>query len=275
MNREPLVTIILPAYNAVQYIDEAVQSVIGQTYSNWELIIINDGSKDGTDAYLQTLQHPSIRVFHQKNKGVSVARNVGLSIANGDLITFLDADDALSRRSLEVRADYLSAHPQVDIVDGLISVRDDALNNEKRSYRPYYQGLILTRLLKLDERVFFGPFYMFRRSLLGETKFSEKMTHAEDLLFFITLASRNNINYGHVNELVYLYRSSVSSAMSNMEGLEEGYFELLDSVMKLNGISISDVIFLRLRIARILLLSWRTRGRLNRGIAAAYKVLLV
>ena len=83
----------------------------------------------------------------------------------------------------------------VDIVDGVISVRDEALDLEKRTYHPYYQGSLLPRLLKLDDRVFFGPFYMFRKALLGDTLFSVKMTHAEDLLFFMALASKNKTNY--------------------------------------------------------------------------------
>ena len=90
-----LVSIIIPCYNAEKFIAETIQSVINQTYKNWELIIVNDGS---TDSSLQKIeefvnQEAKIKVFNKNNTGVSDSRNYGLKIAKGDFIAFLDADD--------------------------------------------------------------------------------------------------------------------------------------------------------------------------------------
>lgn len=272
---KPLVSLVMPAFNADRYIMEAVNSVVSQSLDNWELIIVNDGSTDSTRVLLEQIDDVRIHVKHQENQGVSAARNAGLAVANGEFITFLDADDFLPPRSLEVRTNYLLEHPDVDLVDGVISVRDELLKVEKRSYQPYYLGLLLPRLLKLDDSVFFGPFYMFRSSLLGQTRFFEGMTHAEDLLFFITLASRNNIKYSHVKKVVYHYRVTKSSAMSKMEGLEKGYLELLREVRKIDNVSFYDVVFLRLKIARILFLSWNARNQLGKGIVAATRAIFM
>jgi len=266
---DPLISIILPAFNSINYLAQAIESVIAQTYTNWELIVINDGSTDGTTEYLEGISHTAIQVVHQQNQGVSTARNTGLLKASGVFITFLDADDFLPPRSLEIRSSYLQNNPCVGIVDGGISVRDESLNREHRLYKPYYQGPLLPRLLRLDARVFFGPFYMFRKDKLCETGFAEQMTHAEDLLFFMTLASRSKLIYGYVSEVVYCYRSTKTSTMSNMEGLEKGYLQLLENVGFLNGVSFFDKIYLKLKVTRILFLCWFSKGNVCKAISAA------
>lgn len=257
---DPLVSIIVPAYNAESFIAQTVQSVIDQTYTHWKLIIINDGSTDGTAAYLETLVHPAIKVIHQCNKGVSAARNVGLEQTVGEYITFLDADDILTPNSLEIRVRFLNEHPEVDLVDGWISVRDESLGFEFKLYKPYYQGLLLPRLLRLDPGVFLMPSYMFRKDKLYETRFNEHMTHCEDFLFFMELASRSQIVYSFVTEVVLLYRRPKNSAMSNTQGIENGYLQLLRKSGLLNGVSLLDRVYMKLRVARILFLSWLSRG---------------
>jgi teichuronic acid biosynthesis glycosyltransferase TuaG len=272
MNREPLVTIILPAYNADLYIREAIQSVLDQTYNNWELIVINDGSTDGTGSYLSSIVHPAIKVINQQNRGVSAARNIGLDLASGEYIVFLDADDVLPLNSLEVRASFLTEYPRVDVVDGRVSVRDESLNFEFRLYKPTYHGLLFSRLLRLDAKVFsVATSYMFRKDKLYETRFDENMTHSEDIFFYITFANRGQVTYDFVSDLVYIYRRSAISAMSNMQGLENGYLQLLKNVGFLNGVSLSDQIYLRIKVAKILFLSWLSTGKVARSFMAVAK----
>lgn len=264
-----MVTIIMPAYNAGGYIGESIQSVLSQSLMDWELIVVNDGSTDETRAFLDQVDDSRIRVIHQKNRGVSAARNAALDFARGEFITFLDADDVLPQRSLEIRATYLRAHPDVDIVDGGLSVRDESLEKERRSYRPYYRGELLPRLLKLDDRVFGGPFYMFRRASLANTRFDVTMTHSEDLLFFMEIARSSKMRYGCVNEVVYHYRTGHGSAMANLEGLERGYLQLLARVGTFPEVTVADMVYLRVKIAKILFLSWRARGEWNKAINGA------
>ena len=106
MNTEqPLVSIIVPAYNTEEHFTACIESVLAQTYSNWELILVNDGSADATavicDHY--ALIDPRVVIIHRENGGVGAARNAGLDHAKGEFIAFLDADDVLPRDSLEIR----------------------------------------------------------------------------------------------------------------------------------------------------------------------------
>src|SRR5690349_11714286 len=92
---EPLVSIIMPAYNADKFIAPSLQSVIDQTYANWELIVVDDGSTDGTAETVQTFSRGEARIkyFYQNNRGQGVAKNTGIRVAGGDFVAFLDADD--------------------------------------------------------------------------------------------------------------------------------------------------------------------------------------
>lgn len=96
----PEISIIIPAFNAERWLADAVKSVLAQTFSNWELIIVNDGSTDGTLQAARSFQDRRIRVLDQANAGVSAARNAGLAAATGSYIGFLDADDAMFPENL-------------------------------------------------------------------------------------------------------------------------------------------------------------------------------
>jgi glycosyltransferase involved in cell wall biosynthesis len=96
MEKSPLVSICMPAYNAEKYIAEAIQSIINQTYNNWELIIVDDGSTDATGSIAKSFTGERISTYHQENKGQCAAANKAYSLSKGGLIKFFDADDILS-----------------------------------------------------------------------------------------------------------------------------------------------------------------------------------
>ena len=104
-----LVSVIIPVYNVAPYLREAVDSVIYQTYTNLEVLVIDDGSTDGSGAICDEYARRDrrIRVVHQENKGLSTARNVGLDMMTGDAVAFLDPDDAFDHRMVEVMLDAL------------------------------------------------------------------------------------------------------------------------------------------------------------------------
>ena len=91
--KQPLVTIIMPSYNAQNTISKAIHSVVEQDYYHIELIVVNDGSIDNTEKIAKSIKDDRIIVINQKNKGLSGARNTGLSSAKGDFVTFVDSDD--------------------------------------------------------------------------------------------------------------------------------------------------------------------------------------
>jgi glycosyltransferase involved in cell wall biosynthesis len=112
MNTKPAITVLMPAYNAGQYIGEAIDSVLQQTFSDFELLIVNDGSTDDTENIIKAFRDSRIIVVNQENQGVAGALNNGLKIAKADYIARFDADDICMPQRLQVQYDFLSAHPE-------------------------------------------------------------------------------------------------------------------------------------------------------------------
>ncbi len=115
----PEISIILPTYNRAKHLPKAIESVINQTFEDWELIIIDDGSKDDTfavvDPYLDSLK---IRYIKHKNRQAGYARNAGIQASYGQYITFIDSDDIYFPNHLQTRIDYMKSHPELDLIYG-------------------------------------------------------------------------------------------------------------------------------------------------------------
>lgn len=111
--QNPLVSIILPVYNAERYLAQAMESVMAQTYRPMEVLVVDDGS---TDASAQVAQQFPVRYFHRRNGGPGAARNYGIAQAQGELIAFQDADDLWTPDKLSTQVNYLLEHPQVQYV---------------------------------------------------------------------------------------------------------------------------------------------------------------
>jgi len=130
---QPLVSIIIPLYNASQYIDEAIRSALGQTWANKEIIIVDDGSSDDSLKIARKYEGDGIKVFRQQNKGASAARNKGLQEAKGQYIQFLDADDLLSADKIEKQLLALQNHADKIAVCSTVHFYGPAATNEQPS----------------------------------------------------------------------------------------------------------------------------------------------
>jgi len=117
---QPLVSIIIAVYNAEKYLAEAIDSAIGQTWGNKEIIIVDDGSTDGSLAVAKGYENSRVKVFSQENQGASAARNKGLKEATGEYIQFLDADDLLSANKIEAQMNLLETLPGYLAICGTI-----------------------------------------------------------------------------------------------------------------------------------------------------------
>lgn len=115
--KNPIVSVIIPCYNQAQYLAECLDSVMAQTFQDFEVIVVNDGSTEGIDI-LQTLNYPKTTVIHQENKGLPEARNTAIKHAKGKYIFPLDADDMISEITLEKAVSVLQNNPDVGIVGG-------------------------------------------------------------------------------------------------------------------------------------------------------------
>jgi len=116
MHNDPLVSIVIPTYNRKQFVSDAIDSCLAQTYDNCEIIVVDDGSADGTDRFLQERYGGRIRFIYQDNQGPGIARNRGIETARGEFIHFLDADDQLHERKIEICLEAFRQYPDVSVI---------------------------------------------------------------------------------------------------------------------------------------------------------------
>jgi len=123
----PRVSVIIPTYNRAQFLPEAVESVFKQTYRDFEIIIIDDGSTDNTPEIIRQFS-TTVKSYRQKNEGVSVARNKGVELAAGEYLCFLDSDDLLLENALQNCVTFLDQHPEVGLCYGRVHYIDEQGN---------------------------------------------------------------------------------------------------------------------------------------------------
>lgn len=221
----PVISVVIPVRNCRKYIDESVASVLSQSYSDLELIVIDDGSDD--DDYTRLLDlDPRVRVARLPGSGVSKARNVGMAMARGKYIAFLDADDVWFPGKLEAQVRYFEDHPEVGVVFGGF-IR--WLPEEQGEFRPSYElvttvssdaGCDPARSGWLYLRLLNGLLVgmntaVIRRSIYESVGgFNESMRQAEDYDFWLK-ASRLMEMHSLVGA-VALYRIHPASAMHRL-----------------------------------------------------------
>lgn len=186
----PLVSIIVPVYNTVEYLNDCFHSICTQTYSNLEIIAVDDGSTDGSSELLDRIAEVDyrIKVVHQSNLGVSVARNKGLSLANGAYIAFCDSDDIIGRENIEflVRA-AIESDANFCISNTVISIPDIYTERDiVTSYRciPFVVHKYTSAILKISNSVW-GNLYSTQIIRNKHISFDYKLHNKEDGLFNI------------------------------------------------------------------------------------------
>jgi len=145
----PLFSVVIPAYNASYFIRNTLDSVRFQTFDDYEIIIVNDGSRDDTlevaKAYFKDFPNLSYKLINQENKGIGGARNSGIKVAEGKFIAFLDADDKWYKEKLLTLANYIETNPDVDLICHDEYWVEDCSVIKKATYGPYksYKELLL------------------------------------------------------------------------------------------------------------------------------------
>ncbi|HCN82257.1 MAG TPA: hypothetical protein DIT07_01365, partial [Sphingobacteriaceae bacterium] len=124
MSSEPAVTVLMPAYNAEKNIAEAISSVLQQTFSDFELLIINDGSTDDTEKIIRSFSDPRIVVINQTNHGVAAALNTGLKYSKAKYIARFDADDICFPDRLQTQFFYMESNPEFGVIGSSVNYTD-------------------------------------------------------------------------------------------------------------------------------------------------------
>lgn len=218
---DSLVSIIVPIYNAEKYLDSCIQSVLRQTYTNWELILIDDGSTDksGRIAEEYGFADERITVFHQKNLGVSLARNQGIDEATGNYIVFLDADDELIEDCL-AKTVNIAEETNADVVAGR-----SCENQELFQDRIIWTGAeALENSLKDHLFTYSACAKLIRREFIGKTRFTPDIRINEDSYFVFQLLCKQNV-FVLTNDVIYFYRANSESSSRTV--FSEKYFDIL------------------------------------------------
>lgn len=270
---DPLISVIMPAYNAESYVSEAIRSVIAQSYQNWELLVVDDGSEDKTGEIVRSFTDPRIRRFTQQNKGVSAARNLALYQMQGEYFCFLDSDDVLPPTSIEARYAVFMQDPAVRFVDGYAHIKNSDMTEILNDYTPDFRGNPLYELLKLNGNCFYGNTWMIKRMPGQSYHFDENASHAEELLFYLSISREGRFSF--TTDFVLFSRIRPASAMTNYRGLEEGYERLVRYVK--NNIPLTGRQFrqLKFKVTSIMFKSYLKKGNVPAAIRIIFRYLFL
>ncbi|WP_079514395.1 glycosyltransferase family 2 protein [Rossellomorea marisflavi] len=212
LKTDPLISIIMPAYNSEKYILDSINSIIEQTYESWELIIVDDCSKDSTLSIINKYseKYNQIHVYvNSNNEGVSASRNKGISNANGDWIAFLDSDDLWEKTKLQKQVKYAIDNEQDFIFTGA-----SYINESGHPYDGIFEvpEIITYELLKL-QNVISCSSVLIKKEYFNEIKMERDDIH-EDYAVWLKILKKGTKAFG-INEPLLIYRISSSSKSGN------------------------------------------------------------
>jgi len=238
----PRVSIITPCYNAARYVGEMIESVQQQTFTDWEHIVVDDGSTDESARVVRRYSAGSERLtlIQQENQGVSAARNAGVRTSDpeSEYLLFVDADDVLMPTMLERLVEYLDNHPEVGVVSCYPVLIDAEGNELEGHWNPTRYEATSAGLRKIPTEevrtsplgVFIGtiaPFNLTRKeAFIKTTGFDPELTHCEDTDVFAQIALRSEVH--RIPEHLAYYRQHDAQAMSNKARLKRQRRALAD-----------------------------------------------
>lgn len=224
-------SILVPVYNAEEYLDACVQSVLQQTYKNYELILVNDGSKDSSgaicDRYAQ--EYEQISSYHKENAGQLHTREYAIARATGDCYVFLDSDDTLRENALEIINDKIAEYG----CDCLIYQLERVWEGKVLSHAPGFSDIIITDKRELYKKCLLSSVYnsMCRKAVKAEvfrkrTDYSRdySLRYGEDLIQTLAVL-KNSDKVAFVDDVLYNYRVNPKSIMHSINYENTEYFE--------------------------------------------------
>lgn len=241
MNKK--ISIIIPVYNGEKFLKKCLDSVLKQTYSNYEIIIVNDGSTDKTSDILKKYQKiKKITVFNQENQGVSIARNNGIDRATGDYIMFVDVDDQIREDALEILNRTLY-EKNVDIIrfNGYIQSKKKEYKEIEfpvANYACYKSNEDIDKILNIivsnNAINCYTPLLIIRND--GIIKFNNNLKYLEDKAFYLENFIQKNKKILFVNEKLYYYNYNLESKTKNKNNFYKNIIDIIESYNYINSI---------------------------------------
>jgi glycosyltransferase involved in cell wall biosynthesis len=262
--KDALVSIIIPCYNYGNFLPEAVQSVLSQTFQSLECLIIDDGSKDNTQEISGELMKadPRVKYFSKENGGLSSARNYGITMASGQFVCFLDADDLLHEKKLEEQLKCFEANPGSDIVYGNamffeknnrgVLYRNKAKDNSKKMITVDGDGKKMLSAL-VDENITVVSSPLIRKKVFEQAgNFDITYKSYEDWHFWIKCAlADQHFKYCAAPEVCTYIRFGHESMMSDKKKLLSAGLQLRKFLAKRIPLSLQPYNYYRLFRTRI------------------------
>ena len=223
MENAPLISVIVPCYNQAQYLDECLQSVLDQTYQNWECIIVNDGSPDNTEEVAQkwVAKDSRFQYLKKENGGLSSARNAGIEKSKGEWIQFLDCDDKITTDKFELSSKYFDKY-NVIFSEYTLQLGNDVITNFKNQFINYqinYETLILNW-----DSYYTIPIHCAVIKNQNIPLFNIELRAKEDLIFWIQLFEIPK-EYFTIHKQQAIYRINDSSMTRNISHMQEYEFK--------------------------------------------------
>ena len=233
-----LVSIIIPAYNAAEYIGETLDSVFAQTFTDYEVVVINDGSPDTEDLERVLTRYPEkLRYIKQENKGAAAARNTGLRAAAGELVAFLDADDTWLPNFLEKQIGLLK-RSGADFVyaDALFSGESAYSGRTFMELHPSRGEVTAERLLALKVTVLTSTVLARKAPIMEVGLFDESLRRGQDFELWLRLAKRG-IRFAYQREVLAHHRIVESGLSGDMTSQLQRTLAVLEAVKARSGLT--------------------------------------
>ncbi|HBE17483.1 MAG TPA: glycosyl transferase family A [Cyanobacteria bacterium UBA11149] len=222
----PLVSIIIPAFNSENTVKETIESVLNQTWTDWEIILVNDGSQDSTLEIVNNINDNRLKIFTYSNGGANASRNRGLSHASGEFVSFLDADDLWTPDKLESQFKALQENPEAAVAYSWTNSIDETGNFLRRGSYITANGDIYTKLLLIDF-IESGSNPLIRRAALANVgDFDESLAAAQDWDMWLRLAAQ--YHFVAVSSVQILYRVSNNSMSANILRQEAASLQVIE-----------------------------------------------
>ena len=213
-----MISVIIPTYNRAHLISETLNSILAQTYENWECIIVDDNSKDNTDLVVKEYIEKDKRFSYYKKpiqlpKGPSASRNYGLTKATGEYINWFDSDDLMRENFLEKRFELFKKNKKLDIVFCAYSYFNE-MGVQNRIGNHKFSGDILKDFV--EGKIIFGPpSYLIKKKILKGISYDENLLRTEDVDFFLKLfTSIQDLKIAHVSRSLFKVRKHTSNISS-------------------------------------------------------------
>ena len=225
------VSVIIPAYNAMNFLPETLDSVLSQTFQDFEIIIVNDGSEDNIKEWGSEITDPRVSLISQENKGLPGARNTGITHSNGEYIAFLDADDIWEPTKLEKQVKTFELNPELGLVDTQVFMVDQQNNILYEAGTSYQEGNVLRRAIE-ENLIMCGSSPTVRRKCFEKVGlFDIDLRGAEDWHMWARIAI--HYQFKIIQEPLVRYRQHPHSMSKNWQIMESATERAIEKLFQL------------------------------------------